>query len=354
MKKIIFAFLLLLFSAPCFAASIDEMTGQMILMGFNGDTVKSKGFKHILKQVNSGEIGGVIFFEDNIKNKEEFIKMTSAIKNSKAKYKPFIAIDMEGGIIQRMNSKNGFKDFKSAKHVALVLNPKEAYEEYSALADMLKEANINFNLAPCVDLAINKQSIIEKKERSYSADPKVVTEYSAQFIKAHYDKGIITSLKHFPGHGTSSGDTHLGFVDGTQTYSEDELYPYLQNANLNPMQTVMISHIYNKNFDDTYPASLSYETIEKFLRVQADYDGVIIADDLNMGAIEKNYELNEVVSLAINAGENILLFSNREKPDKDLAKKISLEIKRGLVDGDILTENIVNSYNKIIKLKEQL
>ena len=353
MKKIIIAFLTLLFMAPCFAADLDEMTGQLIMTGFVGNSVKSKGFKNVLKQVKNGEITGVIFFEDNIKNKDEFIKMTSAIKNSKAKHTPFIAIDMEGGIIQRMNSKNGFKDFKSAKQTAN-LSLDEAYQEYLELAKMLKEANINYNLAPCVDLSINKDSIIEKKERSFSSDPKVVTDYSAQFIKAHYENKIITALKHFPGHGTPTGDTHFGFVDGTETYSEDELYPYLQNANLNPMQTVMISHIYNKNFDDRYPASLSYETIEKFLRVQTDFDGVIISDDLNMGAIEKNFELNEVVSLAINAGENILLFSNREKPDKNLAKKISIYIKNGLIDGDILTENINNSYKKIIKLKEQL
>ncbi len=353
MKKlliVIFAFLLAL---PCYAVDIDEMTGQMIMLGFNGNTVKSKDFQHILKQINKNQIGGVIFFEDNIKDKEEFIKMTSAIKNSKAKYTPFIAIDMEGGYVQRMNSKNGFRDFKSAKQVAN-LSLDEAYSEYFELAKMLKEANINFNLAPCIDLSINKDSIIEKKERSFSSDPKVVSNYSAQFIKAHYDNKIITSLKHFPGHGSTSGDTHMGFVDGTNTFSEEELFPYFQNANLNPMQTVMISHIYNKKVDDRYPASLSYKTIEKFLRLQTDFHGVVISDDLDMGAIKKNYELDEVVSLAINAGENILLFSNRDNSDKDLASKISFQIKKGLVSGEILPENLVNSYNKIIKLKEQL
>lgn len=353
MKKIILALFLMLMT-PVFAVDIDEMTGQMIITGFNGNTIKSKGFKTVLNQVKNGEIGGVIFFEDNIKNKEEFIKMTSAIKNSGAKYTPLIAIDMEGGIIQRMNSKNGFKDFKSAKYIAANYNTTQAYAEYFALAKMLKEANINYNLAPCVDLVINKESIIEKKERGYSDNPKVVVKYSEQFIKAHYDNNIITALKHFPGHGSPTGDTHLGFVDGTLTYQDDELYPYLQNANLNPMQTVMISHLYNKNFDDKYPASLSFKTIEKFLRVQTDFDGVVITDDLNMGAIEKNFELDEVVSLALNAGENILLFSNREKPDINLPAKISLIIKNGLIDGEILSENIVNSYNKIVKLKENL
>lgn len=352
MKKILL-FIMLFLISPCFALDIDEMTGQMIMTGFVGNTYKSKGFQAVLKQVKAGEITGVIFFEDNIKNKDEFLKMTSALKNSKSKYKPLIAIDMEGGYVQRMNENNGFKNFKSAKEVSK-LTEKEAYEEYFDMAKTLKEANINLNFAPCTDLAVNKESIIDKKERSFSSDPKVVVKYAKQFINAHYDNKIITSIKHFPGHGSPKGDTHLGFVDSTDTYTDEELYPYLELTHLNPLQTVMVSHLFNKNIDNAYPASLSYNTIEKFLRVQTDFDGVVITDDLDMGAITKNYELNETVSLAINAGENILLFSNRTKPDENLVKKVNFIIKQGLIDGTILPENLLNSYNKIIKLKEGL
>lgn len=353
MKKFLLFIITVFLTLPCFATDLDEMTGQMIIVGFNGDTVKSKGFQAVFKQVEKGEIGGVIFFEDNIKNKEEFLKMTSALKNSKSKYKPFIAIDMEGGYVQRMNENNGFKNFKSAKKVA-EMTEEEAYKEYFEMAQMLKEANINLNFAPCIDLAVNKDSIIEQKERSFSSDSKTVVKYAKQFIKAHYDNKIITSIKHFPGHGSPAGDTHLGFVDITDTYSSDEFYPYLETANLNPMQTVMISHLFNRNIDPKYPASLSYRTIEKFLRFQTAFLGVTITDDLDMGAITKNYGLDEIVSLAINSGENILLFSNRQNPDENLVKKINLRIKQGLIDGEILPENIVGSYNKIIKLKENL
>lgn len=354
MKKIISILVMILsIQIPLFAADLNEMIGQMIIVGFVGDNVKSKGFKEVLKQVENNEISGVIFFEDNIKNKEEFLKMTSALKNSKAKYPPFIAIDMEGGYVQRMNENNGFKNFKSAKQISK-LTEDEAYKEYFEMAKMLKEADINLNFAPCVDLAVNKESIIEQKERSYSNDPKVVIKYAKQFIKAHEKNNIITSIKHFPGHGSPTGDTHLGFVDATKTYSDNELYPYLYLADVSPLQTVMISHLYNKNIDKKYPASLSYQTIEKFLRVQTNFDGVIITDDLDMGAIRKNYDLYEIVSLSINAGENILLFSNRFEHDKKLVDKINLAIKRGLVDGYILSDNLVNSYERIIKLKKCL
>lgn len=354
MKKIILILVMILsIQIPLFAADLNEMIGQMIIVGFVGDNVKSKGFKEVLKQVENNEISGVIFFEDNIKNKEEFLKMTSALKNSKAKYPPFIAIDMEGGYVQRMNENNGFKNFKSAKQISK-LTEDEAYKEYFEMAKMLKEADINLNFAPCVDLAVNKESIIEQKERSYSNNPKVVVKYAKQFIKAHEKNNIITSIKHFPGHGSPTGDTHLGFVDATKTYSDNELYPYLYLADVSPLQTVMISHLYNKNIDKKYPASLSYQTIEKFLRVQTNFDGVIITDDLDMGAIRKNYDLYEIVSLSINAGENILLFSNRFEHDKKLVDKINLAIKRGLVDGYILSDNLVNSYERIIKLKKCL
>ena len=354
MKKIILILVMILsIQIPLFAADLNEMIGQMIIVGFVGDNVKSKGFKEVLKQVENNEISGVIFFEDNIKNKEEFLKMTSALKNSKAKYPPFIAIDMEGGYVQRMNKNNGFKNFKSAKQISK-LTEDEAYKEYFEMAKMLKEADINLNFAPCVDLAVNKESIIEQKERSYSNDPKVVIKYAKQFIKAHEKNSIITSIKHFPGHGSPTGDTHLGFVDATKTYSDNELYPYLYLADVSPLQTVMISHLYNKNIDKKYPASLSYQTIEKFLRIQTNFDGVIITDDLDMGAIRKNYDLYEIVSLSINAGENILLFSNRFEHDKKLVDKINLAIKRGLVDGYILSDNLVNSYERIIKLKKCL
>ena len=356
MKKflaILFGLLLFAFNNASFAADVDEMIGQMIILGFKGNNIKSKGFKTVLEQVEKGEIGGVIFFEDNIKNKEEFLKMTTALKNSKAKYKPFISIDMEGGNVLRMNENNGFKNFKSAKEVSK-LTTKEARKEYSDMAEELAKMNINLNFAPCVDLAVNKESIIETKERSYSKDPKIVVDYAKEFIEAFDDKKIATSIKHFPGHGSPTGDTHLGFVDTTNTYKDEELIPYIELANLKPTQTVMVSHLYNKNIDARYPSSLSYNTIEKFLRIQTDFKGVIVTDDLDMGAIRKNYELYEIVPLAVNAGENILLFSNRANGDDKLAKKINLIIKNGLIEGTILPSNILESYKKIIKLKKEI
>ena len=350
MKKLLLT-ALLFFMPPVFAADLDEMIGQMLIVGFNGNTANSKGFKTVLKQIDNNEISGVIFFEDNIKNKNEFLKMTNAIKNSRAKIKPFISIDMEGGHVQRMNENNGYKRFKTAKQLSK-LTKEAAYQEYSEMAKILKESNINLNFAPCVDLAINPESIVEKKERSYSDNPEIVSQYAKEFIKSHYENGIISSVKHFPGHGSPTGDTHLGFVDISETYTKEELIPFYETVNLYPLQMVMVSHLFNKNMDDNYPASLSYKTIQNYLKPF--YSGVVISDDLDMGAIRKNFALEEIVVNAIMAGEDILLFSNRKNADKNLVKNIKYMVNKAVVNNEISYDMIQASYNKIINLKQQL
>ena len=128
---------------------------------------------------------------------------------------------------------------------------------YFDLAKMCKEAGFNLNFAPNVDLLINKDSIIAKKERGFSECPTVVTRYAKEVLKAHYDNGVITSLKHFPGHGSPVGDTHKGLVDASETWNEIELTPYKELCFDNPLQMVMISHIFVEKLDDKYPASLS-------------------------------------------------------------------------------------------------
>ena len=351
MKKIILLALLLI-GSPVFATNLDEMIGQMIIVGFKGDNVDAKCFQKVLKQIEKNDISGVIVFEDNIKNKNEFSKMTLAIKNTKSKHKPFISIDQEGGKVQRMNKNNGYKDFPTAKKISKT-NPQNAYKEYFEMAKILNEANININFAPCVDLAINKNSIIEKKERSYSDNPNIVAIYATEFIKAHSDNNIITSIKHFPGHGSPKGDTHKGFVDITNTHLQDEIIPFVITANITPLEMIMVSHLYNQNIDKDYPASLSSKTIE-YLKQETNFDGIIITDDLDMGAVRKNYPLKTIVIKSIQAGENILLFSNRENYDPNLVKKIHKIVKKEIKNGTIDIHTIKKSYEKIIKIKENI
>lgn len=355
-KKIFLTCLLSLFvslSAFGAEASLDEMIGQMIIVGFKGNSTVSKGFRNVIKDLEAGKISGVIFFEDNIKNPESLKNMTNTIYKSTMKTRPFIGIDMEGGEVQRMNSKNGFKDYPAAAEVSKG-DFKAARETYSNMAETLSGYLFNINFAPCVDLDINEKSILHQKGRAYSSDPGIVTKFAGEFIDAHFDKGIITSIKHFPGHGSVSDDTHLNFADATETYNDKETAPYLDLMFKNNLQTVMVSHIYNKNYDEIYPASLSNSTINGILRQINGFKGVVITDDLDMGAIRQNYDLEETVIQAINAGNDILLFSNRKHHNPNLADDVNKIVKNAILEGLIRPSRIQESYNRVIQLKKNI
>ena len=353
MKKILINFLISIFilynaTDTINAQTIDEKVGQMIIVGFKGDNIKSKEFKKILKFIKNKEISGVILFSKNIKNKNDLILMIDKLKTC-SDVLAFISIDNEGGYIQRFD----FINFKSAKEISN-LSENDARKEYSKMADVLKEIGINFNFAPCVDLAINPNSIIEKKERSYGADTKNVTKYASIMIEEHNKKNIITSIKHFPGHGSASKDTHKGIVDNTNYFDKKELEPYKNLKKYDNLNTVMISHIFNSDIDENYPASLSEKTIN-LLKNDIGFKGIIVSDDYDMGAIRKNYTLREIVINSINSGIDIMLFSNNiEKNDSSTAKKIHKIIKEEIKKGNIKEENINNSYKKIIELKRKL
>ena len=344
MKKLLILFLMLI--SCSFANEIDDKISQMIIIGFDGNSVKSRGFKRVEKQLKNNLISGVILFSKNIKSKEDLIEMTTSLKSS-SNTLPFIAIDNEGGMVQRYN----FEQYETSVDVAKK-GSAFAHKQYSKMAKLEKELGINLNFAPVVDLNINKNSIIAKKQRSFSSDPKVVAKYAKIFIDEHNKYKVMTSLKHFPGHGAVTGDTHKGFVDATNTFSNDELKPYYALNKENT--TVMVSHIYNSKFDNRNPASLSKKTID-YLKNDIGFNGVIISDDYDMGAIRDNYSLKDIVVNSINSGINIMIFSNNlNYKDKNIAKKVRKIVKSEIKKGNIKEADIEKSYEKIVKLKATL
>ena len=347
MKKIIL--LLFLLSNFSFATDLDYKIGQMIIVGFNGNSIHSLGYKKVLNQLKNNQISGVLLFSKNIKSKDDLIKMNEKlIENSSLT--PFISIDNEGGMVQRYD----FYKHKSAKEVSS-LDIQEAKEEYKKLATAQKELKINLNFAPCVDLEINQDSIIKKKQRSYGVNPNIVSTYAEIFIKEHNKINVATSIKHFPGHGSVSGDTHKGFVDATNTFQEQELEPYFNLKKYDKLNMVMVSHIFNSNIDENYPASLSEKTVKDILIDKIGFDGLIVSDDYDMKAIRDNYSLRDIVVNSINSGINLMIFSNNiESKDGNLPIKIRKIIKKEIELGNIKIEDIDKSYKKIVRFKRRL
>jgi len=341
--------------------TLEKKIGQMLMIGFHGTSAPVGS--QICQDIKKYNVGSVILFDynpvnknkpKNIANRSQLKKLTTQLQSCSHDGKLLIAVDQEGGKVQRLKSKYGFYGkFPKASDVAK-MDQSQIYSTYIKMSKELKSVGINYDLAPVVDLDINmKNHVIHGLGRSFGKDPKVVAKYASTFIDAMHYHGVLTSLKHFPGHGSSLGDTHKGYVDITQLWKEVELEPYrLLNKKAD---TVMVAHVFNKRIDAVYPATLSAKTVNGLLRKKLGFDGVVITDDLQMGAISKKYGLKNTLKLAMNAGDDILLFGNQLDPRKTVSTKRLVDTIVSLVQkGEVKVENINRSYTRVQKLKAKL
>ena len=339
-------------------ADIERMIAKMVILGFNGENINSND--EIYKNIKDG-LGGVILFDKdptdknkikNIRNKEQLKKLTAQLQ-AVSKQKLLISIDQEGGIVQRLKSDAGFVDTPKAIDVALA-GENFARQTYRTLAKDLKESGINTDFAPVVDLAINKENkVIVTRGRSFGESSKEVIKYSSIFVEELKKQHVISVLKHFPGHGSSLADSHLGFVDISKTWSEKELEPYRHFIKNNKVDMIMSAHVFNDKLDKEYPATLSHNVNTNLLRDKLGFDGVLVSDDLQMYAISKHYNLKETLTLAINSGVNMLLFANQ------LAKPITLDeivdtVYKQILSEQISLETIINANKRIDSLLQKL
>ena len=341
--------------------SLEYKVGQMLMLGFHGTTALPKS--QICKDIKRYHLGAVILFDYNPVNKKEpkniatksqLKRLTAQLQKCAFDAKLLIAVDQEGGKVQRLKAKYGFYGKFPKASDMVKMNQSQIKATYTKMSAELASVGINYDLAPVVDLDINmKNHVIHGLGRSFGKDPQQVASYASTFIDAMHSHGVLTSLKHFPGHGSSVGDTHKGFVDVTHLWQKVELAPY--KLLKDKADTVMVAHVFNEKLDKRYPASLSYTTITKLLRWEIGYHGVVITDDLQMGAISKKYGLRTTLKLAINAGDDILLIGNQLDPKKVKSTKVLVKTIMGLVHaGEVKEESINKAYQRIQKLKSKL
>lgn len=358
MRPLLAAGLTIACAAPTLAASIEEMAGQMIVIGFQGDSVNDKAVGALADAIAQSHIGGVMFLKTNVASLEAVAEMNKRFRAASPDLPPLLTLDQEGGSVERLTKDVGFAEVPSARDVAAAKSPKEAEALYFEMAEAIRKVGFTVNFGPVADLDLNKgNQVIAKFGRAYSADPAVVTDYDAAFIKAHHAAGLLTALKHFPGHGSSTADSHEGFVDISKSWKPVELEPYKALLADDLVDMVMVGHLYHEKYsakDGKHPASLSPEWITGVLRDQLGYGGVVISDDLEMGAIRKHFGLKQTVTEAVRAGMDILLFSNTAKYDPGLAGTIrDILVKEAEAD-PAFRRRIEESYGRILALKARI
>ena len=340
------------------SVSLDIMIGQMILTGI-GDDRQVWSSNPILDEIEKGKVGGVIYFEKNINPKKPVKSLKEGIKKlqEKAEIPLFVSIDEEGGKVNRLKPKYGFPETRKASELGEANNLDSTRFYALTTATTLADLGFNVNFAPDVDVAINPDNpVISRLGRSFSSDHNLVAIHAREVIKAHRENGVITTLKHFPGHGSSHADSHLGVADVTKYWQFSELMTYKYLIDSGEVDAIMSAHIVNKHLDPKgYPATLSPFIISEILRGVLGYQGVVFSDDMQMHAISSNYGFEESVKMAILAGIDVLVFANNV-PGNERRSPSELHhiIKSFVTNGDISEQRISESYRRIMKLKSKL
>ena len=339
---------------------LEEKIGQMLLAGFRGMSVDANS--PIVQHIQAGKVGGIILFDYDVVNKEfirniespEQVKKLISTLNQYAKTPLFTAIDQEGGKVLRLKPRNGFPNIPSAYHLGQ-LNNLDSTRYYAQLnAENLAKLGFNLNFTPVVDLdTLRETGVIGRYERSFSKDPGMVIKHAKVVIDAHQQAGVIPSLKHFPGHGSSKDDSHLGMTDVTDTWTETELEPYQQILNPSYGGAVMTAHVFNRNIDTEYLATLSPRAMS-ILRDRFNFQGVIFSDDMQMKAIASEYGLEQAIVRCINAGVDVLCFGNNLDYDEQIPEKFLSIVLKAVEQGEIKPERIEQSYQRIMALKGNL
>jgi beta-N-acetylhexosaminidase len=352
-------------SATALPSTLREKIGQLLLVGFKGRGTDDTALA--VRDVREHGIGGVILFDvdmtgtidsgqpgsRNIRSPEQ-VRTLVAHLQSHARAPLLVAIDQEGGRVNRLKPDYGFPTSVSHEELGARDDLEFTRAQSAATARTLASLGINWNLAPVVDLDAHPDNpIIKGKRRAFAADPAKVARHAAAFVAGHRAQGVLTCLKHFPGHGSAQGDTHLGFVDVTTTWHERELEPFARLIAAGQCDSVMSAHVFHAGLDPQAPSTLSRAVITGLLRERLGFAGVVTSDDLEMKAITSRYGLAQAVPAALNAGVDVLCFGNNLAYDPDIAPKVIAMVERAVQEDVVSEARIDEACTRILMLKRR-
>ncbi len=297
--------------------SLEEKIAQMFIIlpeaAVNTDIVTEAG-PMTEEAIQNIPVGGFIYMEQNLQTPEQVRSMLDAVQKysmDRTGLPMFTCIDEEGGTVARINGNMNFNVpyIGNMSEVGASQNTDEAYQTGQTLGSYLSELGFNVDFAPVADVLSDPANQVVK-DRSFGSDPDLTAEMSAALLKGLQENGVRGAFKHYPGHGATEGDTHEGYSYTSKSLGDlltCELIPFERGIQ-EGVDFIMAGHISLPNVigDDT-PASLSYKMLSEILRDQMDYDGIIITDAMNMGAIAQTYSSADAAVKSIQAGADIIL-----------------------------------------------
>jgi beta-N-acetylhexosaminidase len=335
---------------------VDEIYGQLLIVGFTGSSPDDRGVRQADEDLRRGLIGGLIAFERNIVDEPQLAALLAHLRGAPSAQPPFLAVDQEGGAVQRLWRLEALRA-PSALRVSASYSPEQARALYGRMAGRMAGLGFNLNLAPVVDLDFGRSNpVIGRLQRAYGREPEVVARYAGAFVEAHRAHGVLTALKHWPGHGSSLTDPHVAVADVTRTWRDSERLPFAALLEAGQVDMIMTGHVHHRDWGegDGRPASLSPSAVQLALRQTLGFDGVVVTDDLQMEAAVAGRSLGHAIVLALAAGNDLVLIANMQSYQPDVARFALDAIKQAVADGRLDAEALERSYRRIVALKQGL
>ena len=338
------------FAEQLAAMTVEEKVGQLLIGGFEGTEIGDQA----TRLVQEYQVGGLILYGRNIAGAGQLVTLTNGLKALNGDGIPlFLSIDQEGGGVDRMPPE--VRRTPGAYCVGQTGSVPAAQSYGDVLAAECAAFGLNLDFAPVLDVWSNPGNTVIG-QRAFSADARTVAGLGPAAARRMMDQGIIPAVKHFPGHGDTAVDSHVGLpvVDKSpEELEETELIPFraaIQSAGTDgQVPAVMVAHILLTQLDPERPASLSPAVVTGLLREELGFAGAVLTDDLTMGAVTQSYGLGEAAVLAVEAGCDILLVCHGQ----DSVPAVRTALLEAVASGRITAERLDESVYRILRLKTE-
>lgn len=325
--------------------NLEDKIGQMIFAGVSGTTMDT-GAQKLINQLH---VGGIIFYKNNFENPTQTVEFVNGIKAENSSNIPlFLGVDQEGGRVTRLPG--AITNFPPNKQIGEVNNSEFSYKIGRLLGFELKEFGLNLDFAPVLDINSNPNNPVIG-DRSFGNNLEIVSKLGVETMKGIQSQNVIPTIKHFPGHGDTLVDSHLEQPVVNKTLKELmklELIPF-KRAIDQGADVVMVAHMLMPELDKNNPASMSKMVMTDVLRTQLGFTGVIITDDMTMGAIVEHFDIGKAAVESVKSGSDIILVGH----GYDNVDKIQSALRDAIEKGEISQQRINESVERIIKLKRK-
>lgn len=328
--------------------TLEEKVGQMFTIGVWGQQELDERYREFIKKAH---IGGVLIYSRNVLSHNHLIDFINELKevNHEGSNIPLMtAIDNEGGYKVQLprNLPNSFPN----SMIPAKISPEENYMLGEEMGEFLNSMGINMNYGTMADIDFTEKEDGMMAMRAYGSDPQVVSDYAIAYSKGNSKAHVTPVYKHFPGHGKTSTDSHtsLPVLNLSRDELERELLPYKNAIADNSIDALMTAHIVLDGIDE-YPATLSKKILTGILRDELGYEGVVITDDIEMGAISNYYDFGEAVVKTVEAGTDIVLVCHTYERQEEAYDALVEAVRKGKISEERIDESVF----RILKLKKK-